>query len=139
MFDKDMMFLVVFGLRGLKHEDEAQKALLCALTLKESLNDPNIISVSIGLTSGTTYCGVVGHVLRREYTVIGSAVNKAARLMMVYPSKITCDKETFLRSKLDQEFFRLLEPKPLKGILKPGPVYEFNKLMLVLTSSANEK
>ncbi|XP_073953572.1 adenylate cyclase type 10-like [Choristoneura fumiferana] len=135
MFDKDMMFLVVFGLRGLKHEDEAQKALLCALTLKESLNDPNIISVSIGLTSGTTYCGVVGHVLRREYTVIGSAVNKAARLMMVYPSKITCDKETFLRSKLDQEFFRLLEPKPLKGILKPGPVYEFNKLMWPQRSS----
>ncbi|KAI8419937.1 hypothetical protein MSG28_008555 [Choristoneura fumiferana] len=103
MFDKDMMFLVVFGLRGLKHEDEAQKALLCALTLKESLNDPNIIS--------------------------------AARLMMVYPSKITCDKETFLRSKLDQEFFRLLEPKPLKGILKPGPVYEFNKLMWPQRSS----
>jgi adenylate cyclase 10 len=52
MFDKDMMFLVVFGLRGLKQEDEAQKALQCAYELKENLNDPNIISVSIGVTSG---------------------------------------------------------------------------------------
>lgn len=52
MFDKDMMFLVVFGLRGLKHEDEAQNALLCAYQLKETLKDPNIISVSIGVTSG---------------------------------------------------------------------------------------
>ncbi|KAI5642895.1 adenylate cyclase type 10 isoform X2 [Phthorimaea operculella] len=31
MFDKDMMFLVLFGLRGFKHEDEAQNALLCAI------------------------------------------------------------------------------------------------------------
>ncbi|XP_037295199.1 adenylate cyclase type 10 isoform X2 [Manduca sexta] len=126
MFDKDMMFLVVFGLRGLKHEDEAQKALQCAFQLKENLNDRNITTVSIGVTSGTTYCGVVGHVLRREYTVIGPAVNKAARLMISYPNKVTCDKETFLRSKLEQEFFRLMEAKPLKGIAKPGPIYEFN-------------
>ncbi|XP_026320727.1 adenylate cyclase type 10-like [Hyposmocoma kahamanoa] len=127
MFDKDMMFLVVFGLRGLKHEEEAQEALLCAYCLKETLVDRNIISVSIGVTSGRTYCGVVGHVLRREYTVIGQAVNKAARLMIAYPNIVTCDKETFVSSKLDLDFFRLMEYKNLKGIKKPGPVYEFNK------------
>ncbi|KAJ8717345.1 hypothetical protein PYW08_005744 [Mythimna loreyi] len=126
MFDKDMMILIVFGLRGLSHEDEAQHALLCAFTLKDKIVDQNIISVSIGVTSGTTYCGVVGHALRREYTVIGPAVNKAARLMMSYENKVTCDKETFLRSKLDQEYFRQMEPKPMKGIAKPGPVYEFD-------------
>ncbi|CAH0401382.1 unnamed protein product [Chilo suppressalis] len=129
MFDKDMMFLVVFGLRGLKQEDEARKALQCAYELMENLisMDVNIISVSIGVTSGTTYCGVVGHVLRREYTVIGPTVNKAARLMMAYPMRVTCDKETFLRSKLEQEHFRIVEQKLLKGISKPGPIYEFNK------------
>ncbi|CAH2042556.1 unnamed protein product, partial [Iphiclides podalirius] len=126
MFDKDMMFLVVFGLRGLKHEDEARKALQCALTLKETLTDSNIISVSIGVTSGSTYCGVVGHFLRREYTVIGSAVNKAARLMIAYQDKVTCDKETFLKSKLDHDNFKLMEEKPLKGFMKPGPIYEYN-------------
>ncbi|KAL0869690.1 hypothetical protein ABMA27_005935 [Loxostege sticticalis] len=128
MFDKDMMFLVVFGLRGLKQEDEAQMALQCAHQLKETLVEDNIISISIGVTSGTTYCGVVGHNLRREYTVIGPAVNKAARLMMAFPMRVTCDKETFLRSKLDQEHFRMMEPKVLKGIAKPGPIYEFNKI-----------
>ncbi|CAH4029144.1 unnamed protein product [Pieris brassicae] len=127
MFDKDMMFLMVFGLRGLKHEDEAQNALLCANKLKEQLNDVNITTVSVGVTSGSTYCGVVGHALRREYTVIGSAVNKAARLMMAYPNKVTCDKETFLRSKLDQDFFKLMEAKILKGFTNPGPIYEFNR------------
>ncbi|XP_075981642.1 adenylate cyclase type 10-like [Anticarsia gemmatalis] len=127
MFDKDMMFLVVFGLRGLKHENEAQNAVLCAFELLEKLNDENILSVSIGVTSGTTYCGVVGHVLRREYTVIGPAVNKAARLMMEYCSMVTCDKETFLRSKLNQEYFRQLPPRPLKGIDNAGPIYQFSK------------
>ncbi|XP_022816749.1 adenylate cyclase type 10-like [Spodoptera litura] len=126
MFDKDMMILIVFGLRGLSHEDEAQHALLCAYQIKNQIVDPNIINVSIGITSGTTYCGVVGHILRREYTVIGPAVNKAARLMMCYQDKVTCDKETFLRSKIEQEYFKQLESKPLKGIAKPGPVYEFN-------------
>lgn len=47
--------------------------------------------------------------------------------MMAYPMRVTCDKETFLRSKLDQEYFRLMEYKNLKGIAKPGPIYEFNK------------
>jgi len=35
-----------------------------------------------------TYCGVVGHILRREYTVIGMPVNKAARLMVAYQNKV---------------------------------------------------
>ncbi|XP_059059672.1 adenylate cyclase type 10-like [Achroia grisella] len=47
--------------------------------------------------------------------------------MMAYPMRTTCDKETFLRSKLAQEYFRLVEQKYLKGIPKPGPIYEFNK------------
>nr|XP_037873495.1 adenylate cyclase type 10 isoform X1 [Bombyx mori] len=46
--------------------------------------------------------------------------------MMAYPNVISCDKETFLKSKLNQEYFRVLEIKPLKGIAKPGPVYEFS-------------
>lgn len=52
MFDKDMMILIVFGLRGLSHEDEAQHALLCAFTLKDKIVDENISNVSIGITSG---------------------------------------------------------------------------------------
>ncbi|XP_045486493.1 adenylate cyclase type 10-like [Pieris rapae] len=47
--------------------------------------------------------------------------------MIAYPNKVTCDKETFLRSKLDQEFFKLMEAKILKGFTNPGPIYEFNR------------
>lgn len=48
----------------------------------------NIKSVTIAVTTGMTYCGVVGHILRREYTVIGTSVNKAARLMVAYKDKV---------------------------------------------------
>lgn len=42
-------------------------------------------TASAGVTSGFTFCGVVGHEHRHEYTVIGRTVNMAARLMVHYP------------------------------------------------------
>lgn len=72
------------------------------------------------------YCGVIGHLLRKEYTVMGLPVNKAARLMCAYENVVSCDRETFLRSKLRSTHFALLEQKCLKGIQHVGPVYEFN-------------
>ncbi|CAK1552980.1 unnamed protein product [Leptosia nina] len=127
MFDKDMMFLMVFGLRGLKHEDEAQNALLCANQLKEHLNDVNITTVSVGVTSGSTYCGVVGHALRREYTVIGSAVNKGSRLagkrrlmaecMNITPKFIETDQIVLTeKDKIPYQLIRLIMGRLFKGI-----------------------
>lgn len=89
LFDKDLMFLCVFGLRGDKHELESQIGLKCAYKLRLTLIEmKNIKSVTIAVTTGMTYCGVVGHILRREYTVIGTSVNKAARLMVAYKDKV---------------------------------------------------
>ncbi|CAH0554599.1 unnamed protein product [Brassicogethes aeneus] len=75
--------------------------------------------------SGNTYCGVFGHALRKEYTVIGKIVNKAARIMMAYNNSISCERGTFLLSKLKPAYFTLREYKPLKGIASPGPIYAF--------------
>ncbi|XP_068895089.1 adenylate cyclase type 10-like isoform X2 [Tenebrio molitor] len=126
LFDKDLMFVVIFGLRGLKHELECQVALKCAKECHNAITKlPGVLSTSIGVTTGKTYCGVFGHTLRREYTVISLIVNKAARLMVAYKGKVTCDRETFLHSKLEARHFILQEHKPLKGISHPGPVYEF--------------
>ncbi|XP_044006022.1 adenylate cyclase type 10-like [Aphidius gifuensis] len=126
LFDKDLMFLCIFGLRGDKHDFEAQIGLRCAAKLQRELNKlNNIKSISIGVTTGMTYCGVVGHILRREYTVIGMAVNKAARLMIAYKNKVICDKDTFLHSRFEATHFTLQEQKYLKGITNVGPIYEF--------------
>ncbi|KAJ3648253.1 hypothetical protein Zmor_020070 [Zophobas morio] len=129
LFDKDLMFVVIFGLRGLKNELECQVALRCARECHQAISEfENVASTSVGVTTGKTYCGVFGHTLRREYTVISLIVNKAARLMVAYSGKVTCDRETFLHSKLEAKHFVLQEPKPLKGISHPGPVYEFREL-----------
>ncbi|XP_076268027.1 adenylate cyclase type 10-like [Rhynchophorus ferrugineus] len=129
MFDKDLLVLVIFGLRGLKHEMECQIALKCAKECYDNLTSTeNIKSVGAAVTTGKTYCGAFGHSLRREYTVISLIVNKAARLMVAYPNKVTCDRETFLHSKLEAKNFILQEYKPLKGIVNPGPIYEFKEV-----------
>ena len=44
-----------------------------------------IPKASVGVTTGPTFCGVVGSSLRREYTVMGMLVNLAARLMCAAP------------------------------------------------------
>ncbi|XP_053973137.1 adenylate cyclase type 10-like [Hylaeus volcanicus] len=128
LFDKDLMFLCVFGLRGDKHELESQIGLRCAAKLRMGLLKlENVKSVTVGVTTGMTYCGVVGHILRREYTVIGISVNKAARLMVAYRDRVVCDRESFLHSRLEARHFILQEPRYLKGISNVGPIYEFQE------------
>ncbi|KAJ8711801.1 hypothetical protein PYW08_008755 [Mythimna loreyi] len=128
LFDKDVMILVVFGLRGFKHESEAQAALKCAYSIKKSLAAlDGVLEVSIGVTTGQVYCGVVGHPLRREFTVIGAIVNKAARLMCGFRNKITCDETTFIKSKMSKNSFTLQPAIELKGIVKPGKIYEYSE------------
>ncbi|XP_065092856.1 adenylate cyclase type 10-like [Ochlerotatus camptorhynchus] len=130
LFDKDVMFLIIFGLRGYKHDLDSQIALRCASEIRELYRaNPKVLSASIGVTTGTTYCGVVGHFVRREYSVISVTVNKAARLMMAYPNKVTCDKDTFMMSKLDPIHFLLQETIELKGLQNVGTIYEFKEIV----------
>ncbi|XP_075984842.1 adenylate cyclase type 10-like isoform X2 [Anticarsia gemmatalis] len=128
LFDKDIMMLVIFGLRGFKHESEAQVALKCAYSIKKSVSAlDGVLEVSIGVTTGQVYCGVVGHPLRREFTVIGAIVNKAARLMCGFRNKITCDETTFVKSKMSTNGFTLQPSIELKGIGNSGKIYEYTE------------
>ncbi|XP_053615878.1 adenylate cyclase type 10-like [Plodia interpunctella] len=128
LFDKDVMILVIFGLRGFKHESEAQAALKCAYGIRKSVSAlDGVQDVSIGVTTGQVYCGVVGHPLRREFTVIGAIVNKAARLMCAFKNKITCDESTFVKSKMSKNGFTLMPKINLKGIGYAGNIYEYSE------------
>lgn len=112
----------------MKHELESRVALRCAADLIENFESwPEIISISIGVTSGLSYCGVVGHSLRREYSVISVTVNKAARLMMAYPKVVSCDQESLLQSKLDMKHFTMLPKVKLKGLCDDIIAYEFKE------------
>ncbi|XP_057290575.1 adenylate cyclase type 10-like isoform X2 [Hydractinia symbiolongicarpus] len=128
-FDKGCTFVVIFGLPGQKHEDDPSRAVQCAHHIFDSLHAiQEIVNESIGVTTGLAFCGVVGHKDRHEYTVIGSKVNMAARLMMYYPGLLTCDAETFegAKTRLRKQDFTPLPYIELKGMKDPGVVREYN-------------
>ncbi|XP_061440500.1 adenylate cyclase type 10 isoform X2 [Rhineura floridana] len=127
MFDKGCTLLCIFGLPGDKQSDESTNALDSANKIHSfcSTSLMKVRIVSIGVTSGPVFCGVVGHRVRHEYTVIGRKVNLAARMMMYYPGLVTCDAVTCVKSKLPSYFFEELPLIEMKGVLNPGTVYKF--------------
>jgi class 3 adenylate cyclase len=128
LFDKDCMILVLFGLRGIEHEVESQNALKSAFAIRKTIKRlTSVKMISIGVTNGLVYCGVVGHPFRREYTVIGGAVNKAARIMCAYEGKVTCDHETYKSCKLSSLYFQVQSAMKLKGIADAGHIFEYNE------------
>ncbi|XP_045694582.1 adenylate cyclase type 10 [Phyllostomus hastatus] len=125
MFDKGCSFLCVFGFPGEKAPDEVAHALESAVDIHGFCSQVHkIYTVSVGVTSGTVFCGIVGHSVRHEYTVIGQKVNIAARMMMYYPGIVTCDSVTYNCSDLPAYFFKELPKKVMKGVADPGPVYQ---------------
>ena len=71
--------LCVFG-APVQREDAATCALLAGRLLHERLRDVRGLSAAIGVSAGTVVAGNIGTKERFEYTVIGDAVNEAARL-----------------------------------------------------------
>ncbi|XP_003414943.1 adenylate cyclase type 10 [Loxodonta africana] len=125
MFDKGCSFLCVFGFPGEKAPDEVTHALESAVDIFDFCSQVHRIqSVSIGVASGIVFCGIVGHSVRHEYTVIGQKVNIAARMMMYYPGIVTCDSVTYNNSNLPAYFFKELPKKVMKGVADSGPVYQ---------------
>lgn len=77
MFDKGCSILACFGLPGSKHDSEAAHALESSLFIKERMKAEisALEKVSIGVTTGPVFVGVMGHKQRHEYTIIGPKVN----------------------------------------------------------------
>ena len=74
MDDKGSTLIAVFGLLPLVHEDDATRAILASLLLCKELGKFRI-QPSIGITTGTAFCGIAGSPNRKEYTVLGDVVN----------------------------------------------------------------
>uniref|UniRef100_G3UB09 Guanylate cyclase domain-containing protein n=1 Tax=Loxodonta africana TaxID=9785 RepID=G3UB09_LOXAF len=129
MFEKGCMFLCIFGLPGDKKPDECAHALESSFSIFsfcwENLAETKLVSISI--TNGPVFCGVVGAVARHEYTdtVIGPKVSLVARMITAYPGLVSCDEVTYLRSMLPAYNFKKLPEKMMKNISNPGKMYEY--------------
>jgi adenylate cyclase len=78
--------LIVFGVPE-PRPDDARRALACARELLRQLDRWNAkrdfdppLRIGIGIHTGQVYCGLVGDDTRLEFTVLGDAVNVAARI-----------------------------------------------------------
>ncbi|MBD3278325.1 MAG: AAA family ATPase, partial [Candidatus Aegiribacteria sp.] len=74
--EKGLHMLMVFG-APLAYEGNARRGINYAIALRNDFGK----TVCTGITSDTAYAGLVGSSKRGTYTVLGKAVNHAARLM----------------------------------------------------------
>ncbi len=112
--DKGTILIVLLGAPPLAHEDDPERALRCALDL-HTVAEAQGLQLTTGATTGRVFAGPVGSKTRREYTVIGDAVNLAARLMGVaVKGQVNCDYETY-RSAGGRLAFDVLPPVRVKG------------------------
>ncbi len=129
--DKGITIVAALGLPPFSHEDDPARGVQAALMIRKELTSLNIRS-HIGITTGHIFCGSIGNESRREYTIIGTAVNLSARLMGAasrndeliteHGIPILCDRATYDSAKGAVEF-QPLAPQQVKGRTEPVEVF----------------
>src|SRR5215208_506715 len=129
--DKGITIVAALGLPPFSHEDDPARGVQAALMIRKELNNLKIHS-NIGITTGRIFCGSVGNESRREYTIIGNAVNMSARLMAAAGGMaeliqkrgvpILCDRSTFDSAK-DVVEFESFPQIYVKGRVDPVAVF----------------
>jgi class 3 adenylate cyclase/tetratricopeptide (TPR) repeat protein len=122
--------MVLFGLPKAL-EDAPQKAVNTAIELRNRLyqfnKDKSLaipLNIHIGINTGPVIAGMVGSEDKKDFTVMGDAVNLASRLedaslvgqILVGPATYKATKSGFA--------YKTLQPISLKGKADPVPVYE---------------
>ena len=90
--DKGTTLISAFGLPPLAHEDDAARALAASRALCEE--QALALTPTIGVATGRLFCGVYGTAQRQQYTMLGSTMNRAARLMQASGRGVLCDQNT---------------------------------------------
>ena len=119
--EKGITLVGAFGLPPLTHEDDAVRGARAALRIQNELRQLGL-RCSIGVTTGRVFCGSVGNDTRREYTVIGSSVNLAARLMQAAQYGILCDTDIYQAGQTQIDF-EVITPITVKGRSEPVAVF----------------
>jgi len=107
--------------------DDAKRALEAAVALQRIVKELDgtfsvPLEISVGLATGEVVAGNIGSSKRMEYTVIGDAVNLAARLQAAAPPRhILCDETTYRLAQSRYQGERMLAK--IKGRDDPVTVY----------------
>ncbi len=138
---KGPTLVAALGLPPFSHEDDPERGARAALDIHAALAEQGF-RCAIGVTTGQALCGAVGGEARREYTMMGSIVNRSARLMQAAGQlnsdqgvSILCDTATMVAANHVLRFERLA-PLRLKGVAEPVVVHR--PMALALPTMARE-
>jgi len=112
--------MAIFG-TPFSHKDDPERAAGASLEIMKSIeengkikigNKVNNLKTRIGINTGLCISGEIGSASRKEFTVIGDAVNLASRLQVIAPTgKIVVGERTY--QKIKEKFICDL-PRKLK-------------------------
>ena len=117
-----------------------QRATACAVEIAEAMavllvEHPEYdLHVGIGVASGEAVMGAMGARARMDFTVLGSTVNRAARLCSAAaPDQVLVDAATHAASDGQPGIaFETLTPIPLKGYADPVPAFAVSRAAAVV-------
>lgn len=140
MYTHGDKLMALFG-APVMHEDDTMRAIRAAIDLDQALQEANaevsqllapwkhIFSINpqfytqhIGINNGVVFAGTVGSFERHEYTVIGQAVNLAARLMSKAEENRILISPAVARQVERYVELEQLTPMWFKGVSEPVPV-----------------
>ena len=128
MDDKGLVMVAGFGVPPTWRwgQDPVLCASEAAIAIKSALKSHGL-RFGIGITTGEVFCGTLGNSMRSEYSMIGSVVNLAARLMAAAAKR---DKGIFIDSAtkevaIKEGLFRIkfYDDLKVKGVMEKVPVW----------------
>ena len=113
--------MALFG-APVAHEDDAERAVRAALTIRDGLTAEGRLNVRIGVTTGEALVALDARPEAGEGMAAGDVVNTAARLQAAAPvDGILVDEATYRATSRRIEY-REHEPVAVKGKAEPVPV-----------------
>ena len=127
---------VAIGALGVQHhtfEDNAARGVEIASLIRMNIKNMGK-NCSIGISKGDAFCGLVGSDSRREYAMMGSCVNLAARLMCsCEPGTIVVDERVH-EAASGVLLFEDMGTVNAKGYAEPVPIFMYQQTLLTPNS-----
>lgn len=121
--DKGCVLIAMWGVPSFSYGNNEARAVQFSHDLSGELSKI-FHHASIGITTGSVFCGNVGNSARHDYVGIGHPVNLSARLMCKAQGRILMDETTYQRLPYQyQDKVREAEVLQLKGVSAPMQSY----------------
>lgn len=109
-------------------KDMVKNAVLCAIKIQEKIAELNNdypdwdIAIGIGINTGDMVMGAMGSEERMDYTILGDAVNLAARLCDAAGRHQTLLSESSYKRVANIDWIDIVELEPIQVKGKPKPI-----------------